>query len=68
VTGICVYCRQNRATQTDHVIPKARNGNATIENAQRTCAHCNASKGARDYPLNPPPNYKGRWPPSHWER
>lgn len=65
-SGKCVYCRQNPATQVDHAIAKARGGNATLENAQGTCPHCNASKGSRDYPVNPPPNYRGPWPPSHW--
>ncbi len=57
---ICVYCRQSGvATQVDHAIPKARGGNATIDNAQLTCPHCNASKGARTQPVNPPPGYDG---------
>ena len=65
--NICVYCRhEGVATQVDHAIPKARGGNATLENAQLACPHCNASKGARDFPVNPPPGYRGEWPPSHW--
>ena len=63
----CVYCRlEGTATQVDHAIPKARGGNATLDNAQLACPHCNASKGARDVPVNPPPGYRGEWPPSHW--
>nr|WP_255631583.1 HNH endonuclease signature motif containing protein [Caballeronia sp. dw_19] len=65
--SICVYCRaEGTATQVDHAIPKARGGNATLENAQMACPHCNPSKGARDFPVNPPPGYRGGWPPSHW--
>lgn len=64
---VCVNCRREGvATQVDHAIPKARGGNATLDNAQLACPHCNASKGARDFPVNPPPDYFGKWPPSHW--
>lgn len=64
---ICVYCqREGVATQVDHAIPRARGGNATLDNAQLACPHCNASKGARDFPVNPPPDYFGQWPPAHW--
>ena len=63
----CVYCRmKGTGTQVDHAIPRARGGNATLENAQMACPHCNASKGARDFPVNPPPGYRGEWPPAHW--
>jgi hypothetical protein len=65
--NICVYCRREGvATQVDHSIPKSRGGNATLDNAQLACPHCNASKGARDFPVNPPPGYRGEWPPAHW--
>jgi RHS repeat-associated protein len=37
--GICVYCRLPGADQIDHVIPRSRGGNATLDNAQRTCSH-----------------------------
>lgn len=61
--GICVYCRREGvATQVDHAIPKAQGGDATLQNAQLACPHCNASKGARDFPVNPPPGYRGKWP------
>jgi RHS repeat-associated protein len=64
---VCVYCRrEGTATQVDHAIPKAQGGNATLDNAQLACPHCNASKGARDFPVNPPPGYRGEWPPLHW--
>jgi HNH endonuclease len=63
----CVYCRmETNSPQVDHAIPRARGGNATLENAQTTCPWCNASKGARDFPVNPPAGYEGGWPPSWW--
>lgn len=52
--------------QDDHAIPRSVGGNATIENAQTTYAWCNASKGARDFPVNPLPEYEGPWPPEWW--
>jgi filamentous hemagglutinin len=39
---------------------------AIIDNAQTTCPHCNASKRNREFPVNPPPGYRGIWPPSWW--
>ena len=64
---ICVYCRmEGTATQVDHAIPKSVGGNATIENAQLVCPHCNQSKGNRQFPLTPPPGFSGKWPPSWW--
>jgi hypothetical protein len=65
--GICVYCRmQSDDLRVDHAIPKSRGGNATLDNAQITCVHCNTSKGARDYPMTPPIGYEGPWPPTWW--
>lgn len=63
----CVYCRmETNAPQVDHAIPLSRGGNATLDNAQTTCPWCNASKGARDFPVNPPSGYRGAWPPWWW--
>jgi hypothetical protein len=63
----CVYCRMETSTpQVDHAIPKVQGGNATIENAQVACPHCNASKGGRDFPVTPPAGYEGPWPPWWW--
>jgi len=62
-TATCVYCgREGTATQVDHAIPKACRGNATLDNAQLACPHCNASKGAGDFPKTPPRGYTGPWP------
>ena len=42
----CVFCRMKTAKpQVDHAIPRARGGDATIDNAQTACPWCNASKG-----------------------
>ncbi len=63
----CVYCGQEgTGTQVDHAVPRANGGNATLDNAQLACPHCNASKGARDYPVTPPADYEGAWPPPWW--
>ncbi|PZR51802.1 hypothetical protein DNL40_14345 [Xylanimonas oleitrophica] len=65
--NVCVYCRmETDRPQVDHVIPRSRGGNAMLDNAQTTCWWCNASKGARDFPVNPPPGYRGMWPPDWW--
>jgi RHS repeat-associated protein len=64
----CVYCRMEAPKpQVDHAIPRVNGGNATLENAQTTCAWCNGSKGPRDFPVNAPPGYTGGWPPAWWE-
>jgi uncharacterized protein RhaS with RHS repeats len=64
-TRTCVYCRQpGTGTQVDHAIPLSRAGNATLDNGQLTCTHCNASKGARDFPVTPPQGFRGTWPPA----
>jgi RHS repeat-associated protein len=64
---LCVFCRMPGANAIDHVIPKTRGGNNTIENAQLACTHCNASKGNRGaYPMSPPRGYVGPWPPPWW--
>jgi HNH endonuclease len=66
--GTCVYCHMDTdSPQVDHAIPRAQGGNATIENAQTTCGWCNASKGVRDFPVNPPPGFEGEWPPIWWD-
>ncbi len=66
---ICIYCRRpGTGTQTDHAIPRSRGGDATLDNAQKACPHCNASKRDRDYPVNPPKDYQGQWSPSWWQR
>lgn len=63
----CVYClMETNRPQIDHVIPKSLGGNATLKNVQTTCGWCNSSKGARSFPVNPPPGFRGFWPPEWW--
>lgn len=63
----CVFCRMMTDTpQVDHAIPRVLGGDATIENGQTACPFCNASKGPRPFPVNPPPDYVGRFPPAWW--
>jgi RHS repeat-associated protein len=67
-TKTCVYCaREGTGTQVDHAVSRANGGNATVDNAQLACPHCNASKGAGQFPRSPPPGYEGPWPPPHWK-
>jgi filamentous hemagglutinin len=64
----CVYCRlKTDKPQVDHAIPKSKGGNATIDNAQIACPHCNASKGNREFPVTPPKGMKGPFAPEHWK-
>jgi hypothetical protein len=49
----CVFCMMKTdSPQIDHATARVLGGNATIENAQTTCPFCNASKGARLFPVN----------------
>jgi RHS repeat-associated protein len=60
----CVYCRMiTDDPEVDHIVPRTQGGDAAIDNAQVTCGHCNASKGAQMIPLTPPAGYVGPWPP-----
>ncbi len=66
-TKTCVYCaRPGTATDVDHAYPREKGGDATIQNAQLTCNHCNTSKQDDFYPKTPPAGYTGQWPPLHW--
>ena len=63
-----MFCRmQTDSPQVDHAIARANGGNATLDNAQTACPFCNASKGAREFPVNPPPGYEGPFPPPHFD-
>jgi len=66
-TQTCVYCQTpGTATHVDHCIPRSLGGDATIDNAQLACPHCNTSKGNRSFPVTPPNGYNGPWPPPWW--
>jgi RHS repeat-associated protein len=61
-TLTCVYCgRPGIATHVDHAFPKSLGGDATLLNAQLTCPWCNLSKGAREFPVNPPSGWDSAW-------
>ncbi len=52
--GKCVFCGQATTRETgpqqrntDHAVPKSRDGTATLDNAQNTCRTCNLEKGAK---------------------
>jgi RHS repeat-associated protein len=63
-SATCVFCRRpGTGTEVDHAIAKSKGGNATLDNAQLSCRHCNASKGTGDFPKTPPSGYTGPWPP-----
>lgn len=46
--GLCIYCKADGRLTLDHIIPLARGGSHTRENAQMICARCNSRKGAKD--------------------
>ncbi len=48
----CAFGCGRDATEVDHIIPKSRGGNNTLENAQPACRTCNASKGNKNFPKN----------------
>lgn len=63
----CVWCRmETRTPHVGHATPRSLGGNATLENAQVSCPHCNMSRGNRPTPVNPPGGYEGPWPPPWW--
>ncbi|WP_161971556.1 HNH endonuclease signature motif containing protein [Acidipropionibacterium jensenii] len=50
----------------DHVVPRSLGGDATLDNAQISCPHCNMSRGNGPNPVTPPSGYTGPWPPLWW--
>src|SRR4051794_29186167 len=46
-------------TTADAAPPRARGGNATLDNAQVACEALQSVKGAPDRPVSPPPGYRG---------
>jgi RHS repeat-associated protein len=69
--NICVFCRMTASkdpgmTHIDHVIPKSKKGNATLDNGQVACQHCNTSKNNNDYPLTAPKDFFQTFPNESW--
>jgi|GEM_PF-5985224 5-methylcytosine-specific restriction endonuclease McrA len=44
--GLCAYCREEKATGLDHVIPLSKGGRHEFSNVLPACHGCNCSKGA----------------------
>ncbi|MFC4501738.1 MULTISPECIES: HNH endonuclease [Streptomyces] len=44
----CSLCGARERLEVDHVVPVARGGAWTLENAQTLCQDCHAAKSARD--------------------
>lgn len=42
--GLCAYCKTNKGTEMDHVIPLSKGGQHTPENVVPSCRSCNAKK------------------------
>lgn len=48
----CVWCRMETPNpHIDDATPRCPGGNATLENAQVSCPHCNMSRGNRSAPV-----------------
>jgi RHS repeat-associated protein len=64
----CVFCgADGKGTQYDHADPYSNGGSSEDpRNIQKACAWCNPSKGNGQYPQNPPPDFRGPWPPPWW--
>ena len=48
--GVCKGCDRHfpfKIMEVDHITPKARGGQDTVDNLQLLCSHCNRSKGAK---------------------
>lgn len=46
--GVCWYCGSRRQLTLDHVIPRAKGGQDTLNNIITCCQKCNGQKGDRD--------------------
>lgn len=45
---ICAYCG-NRANEADHIIPKVKGGDDSMENLVAACRECNNRKGKKNH-------------------
>ncbi len=44
----CKKCGTRKFLSIDHIIPKSKGGETTIENCQTLCRRCNSKKGAKN--------------------
>jgi len=44
---VCIYCGQEGALTTEHILPRSRGGENVADNVVRVCKSCNSSKGAK---------------------
>ncbi|QCX75702.1 HNH endonuclease [Streptomyces sp. YIM 121038] len=44
----CVSCGAREGLEVDHIIPVARGGTSTLDNAQTVCRGCHQAKTAQD--------------------
>lgn len=56
---LCQICHQAQATTADHIIPKAKGGEDSMENLQAACRPCNGKK--RDTLLTRTNYRSSRW-------
>lgn len=58
---LCQPCRKagrtTPATEVDHIIPRAKGGQMTDDNAQSICAACHEAKTAADEGYTPRPRF-----------
>ena len=45
---ICAMCHRAPSTQADHIVPRSRGGDESLENGQGLCAHCHHVKTGRE--------------------
>jgi 5-methylcytosine-specific restriction endonuclease McrA len=46
--GLCAYCKVNKATDRDHVIPISKGGSNEITNILPACDNCNSRKHSKN--------------------
>jgi 5-methylcytosine-specific restriction endonuclease McrA len=50
----CYYCGQD-ATTVDHLLPRSKGGNDSMDNLVAACTKCNYAKGGRFFVRTPTP-------------
>lgn len=46
------YTRNSLPFEIDHIMPESKGGQATLDNLQLLCRHCNRSKGTKEMVKN----------------